>query len=124
MQLTVIQEGKCYAICALAQGSRCEAKNFIDDCKREDSNGHTGLFALLDRIAEIGVPRANEHQFKKVRDNLYEMKTTKVRLFCFFDPAERKVIILTHGWKKGPTREQDQQIARAERLRDNYLAKH
>jgi hypothetical protein len=31
-------------------------------------------------------------------------------------------VILTHGWKKGPVKEQNQEIVRAGKLRDEYLS--
>jgi len=79
------------------------------------------LFALLERIADYGPPR-NPEQFKPLGNGIFEIKAIGARLFCFYDAASHDVIILTHGWKKGPQREQNQQIKRAESLKEAYLS--
>ncbi len=126
----LITKGAHLAIYALVKGTRCEAKEFLDACASDKSSGgFQSLFALLERIAEYGPPK-NPEQFKQLQNGIYEIKAGGIRLFCFFtedriDASNRKILsnelILTHGWKKGPKREQNQQIERAARLRTAFL---
>ena len=78
------------------------------------------MLALLERIAVSGPPN-NTQKFRRVEDNLYEIKVIGDRLFCFFDPHSQRMIIVTHGWKKAHKLEQQREINRAKRDRDAYL---
>ncbi len=63
----------------------------------------------------------HEDNFRRVRDNLYEIKVAEYRLFCFFVIPARKTIIITHGMKKGSRMEQSNQIERAERFKEEFF---
>jgi len=123
LSLQLLLEGDRHTICALTKGSRCEAVDFLDACAKSNPAGFAMLFALLERIADYGPPR-NPEQFKNVGNGIYEIKAIGARLFCFYDEASHAVIILTHGWKKGPPREQNQQIKRALSLKEAYLSQY
>jgi hypothetical protein len=119
--IELIREGKHVAVCALIRGTRSDAKEFLDACEKEGGVAYRSLFARITTLANEGI-RNNTSQYKEVRKNLYELKGVGVRLFGFFDETNRRFFLLTHGWKKGPPKEQTQQIERAEKLRNEYLA--
>jgi hypothetical protein len=115
-------KGSRLTVCMITRGTRCETKDFLDDCEKDARSAYVTLFARIRYLAESGYIR-NEQQFKQVRQNLFEVKESGgARLFGFFDPTNRQFFLLTHGWKKGPAKEQTQQIERAVRMRDAYLA--
>ena len=124
LSLSLYSKGFCNEIYFLQRNKRCETQEFIDQLQLDDIRTYNNLLALLDRIAEFGTPR-NPTQFKKLKlhgdDNLFEIKMRYVRLFCFYHPFFDQFIIITHGWKKGKQKEQNQQIEKTKRLRDQYL---
>ena len=119
--LRLIVRGRWGEIQALVKSDRFELGDFLTSLEESDPATHIRIVKLLDRIAEFGPPR-NPYQFKQVRNNLYEIKSGRARMFGFYHPSVQKFIIITHGWSKGARREQTQQIKRAEHLRDEYIA--
>ena len=67
----------------------------------------------------------NERKFKSVGGGVYEIKVQGIRLYGFKDEIAdlpSKLIIATNGGIKNTKREQNSDIQRAARLRDQYLA--
>ncbi|MFP3904894.1 MAG: type II toxin-antitoxin system RelE/ParE family toxin [Armatimonadota bacterium] len=54
-------------------------------------------------------------------NELFELKAGRLRIMFFYDPLQRRRVILTHGFLKntGPPIEND--IQRAKRLRQSYI---
>ena len=120
LTLELFLNGNMCRLSMLKRPNRCEAGEFIQKYKKDDARYYKKLFALLERIAEHGPLRHNETQFKRIRPNLYEIKSSQARLFCFYE--EDRHLVITHGaLKKGNTRVQDQEIDKAEKLRDEFL---
>lgn len=64
--------------------------------------------------------------FEKLNDHIWEIRTIfngfKYRLFCFWDPTTRAMIVATHGIVKKTQKVPAQEIAKAEAIRKDYLA--
>lgn len=79
------------------------------------------LGALLTETANEGPPN-NEQKFKDLpgTSGLCEFKTSGgLRLLCFWDDGS--LIICTHGYLKGSQKAPKREIARAERLKRDYI---
>jgi len=59
------------------------------------------VFALFNLILQKGPPH-NEHKFRSIGDDIYELKTWRgVRILCFYGgPNLPRSLILTHGFSK------------------------
>jgi phage-related protein len=98
----------------------CETKEFLNEIGKSLPKELTKLIELLSRFSETG-NLFNKEKFKHLEgtDGLYEFKTTKVRLFCFWDKGG--LVICTHGYVKKSQKTERQQLSRAKRLKDQYF---
>ncbi len=66
--------------------------------------------------------------FRKLNKNIWEFKTKyakrQVRLFAFWSPIEKSMIVCTHGIFKRTQKTPLKEILKAQRLRTSYLNKH
>jgi phage-related protein len=78
----------------LDRGGECPFQGFVDGLQRFEK---ARLWRLLDRIADVGIPR-NPELFRYEGRQVYAIKAGPVRVYCFFKPrAPRKTLVLTHG---------------------------
>ncbi len=112
--LTKFLNGNTLDLSFLERDGRCEVKKFIEELKKNDLIAYKTLMRLFIRSAELGVPN-NKTQCRKVRTlpAIYEFKVPHVRVFWFFKSRNPRDVILSHGMRKGTTKEQDKQIAQA-----------
>ena len=77
----------------------CPTLKFCNEIKHSDEAELSKLVRLWDDIAESGPP-SNDEKFKDLTGTggLYEMKTTKLRVLCFWDHGS--LIVCTHGFVK------------------------
>ena len=96
----------------------CPTLQFFEDAKKAFPKSWIDLLAVIDETARNGPPE-NTKRFNYLTDGLYELKSWKLRLICFFD--DDSIIICTHGFFKQqqatPNREKD----RAKKMRTAYL---
>ena len=101
---------------AVGTNGSMPAKEFIDGLVESDQRK---LAALLQTMADRGnVP--NREQFKKVRGPIFEFKKHQTRVFCFRDGH---TWFLTNGYKKKRDRLDPSEVARAERVMGEHLAR-
>ena len=113
-------DGKARAIYAIRCRGRCEFIDFLEKLEREDQGSYDNIIAMLRRIAMYG-PAQNEQQFRKCKDSdVYEIKSGRIRLFCFYAPKSQRLLLISHGWSKGLRKEQNQEIQRAQRIYNDY----
>jgi len=66
--------------------------------------------------------------FKKLNKDIWEFRTKyanrQVRLFAFWSPTERALIVCTHGIYKRTQKTPLKEIEKAQRLRTSYLNFH
>ncbi len=87
---------------------------FLDSLPEADS---AQCYALIKLIGDHGIPH-NKEKFRKESKNIYALKTSNIRIYCFF--AGKKIIILTHGLKKnakGGEKVQRKELELAEKIR-------
>ena len=61
----------------------------------------------------------NQEKFKRLEENLYELKAAQVRLLFFIEG--RSIIIVTNGFLKKAQKTPDAEMRRARTLRALYL---
>ncbi|GEM_PF-6055103 len=110
-------KGDSYEICFLARNDRCESKDFLNKARIENKAAFIAIIAVLERFAERGAPN-NENQFRRVRQNIYEIKVKSFRIFGFFENSGS--FILTNGCKKGVEDVQTRAIQKSESLKNLY----
>ena len=63
--------------------------------------------------------------FKKLNKNIWEFRTKyanrQVRLFAFWSPDEKALVVCTHGIYKRTQKTQLKEIVKAQRMRVSYL---
>ena len=111
-----------YALDLAVEGeSDCPAIDFLTSLKQRSPDSCKELTLLLTIFAKNG-PILDETRSKKLTDKIYELKSSKGdRILYFYDPSERKRIILISGFHKAPTKETQEKIQSADRLWKKYL---
>lgn len=81
---------------------------------------------ILYNIQRVERGEVDEELFEKLNDNIWEFRTIfnkiKYRLLSFWDPTQRAMIIATHGFEKTTQKTPPREIARAEKIRKEYLS--
>jgi len=96
---------------------RCPAGRFLDDELTEDER--TKVDVIFQWLGDHGQLR-NVTKFKKVTGtDLWEIKSGQIRIFCFWSPGSR--LILAFGVRKKTNRHRTKDIARATRMRAEFL---
>ncbi|MBI5289956.1 MAG: type II toxin-antitoxin system RelE/ParE family toxin [Chloroflexi bacterium] len=102
----------------IVRNGRSEVADFIDGLPIRIQQK---LTVLVERIAESQngpFDIRNDQKFKRLEENLYELKADYVRLLCFLHG--NRVIIVTNGFLKKTRRAPSQELARARTLRRLY----
>jgi mRNA-degrading endonuclease RelE of RelBE toxin-antitoxin system len=111
--------GSVFSIAVVVKDGHCTVRDFLE--QEIDSNARNKVLALLNFIVERGTPH-NEEKFRLEGEGIFALKTSEVRLYGFFDG--RKLIVLTHGFKKfgkGGQKVQARERKRAEQIRAELL---
>ena len=113
-------EGPHFTIQALvlADGT-CPAGDFLDTLASSDRRKLDVLFERLGGFGKI----SNTEKFKKIEgsDDIWELKSFQIRLFCFFAPRRR--VMLAFGVRKKRNKHRREDIHRAESYRQQFLAR-
>ena len=94
-------EGKKFTVeVAKRNNGSMPAYDFINKLSKADKAKVT---AIIKRLADTGIIR-NKEKFKSIGNNLYEIKSFQIRIFCCF--AKGRLIILLSGifkktWENG-----------------------
>ncbi len=96
----------------------CPTLKFFEEAKAAFPDSWMDLLNVLDETARSGPPR-NPQKFNSLNNGLYELKSWKLRLICFFD--DESLIICTHGFFKHRQVTPDDEKERAHRMRNAYL---
>jgi len=112
----LIAEGAAFSIHEILRNGRSYVEEFIKTLQ-EDTRDR--LIRLIERLADKGMLR-NDQKFRLEEEGIFAIKQGQVRVYCFFDAG--RVIILTHGTIKKRQKADPEDLKRAKRLRDAYLA--
>lgn len=98
----------------------CPTLSFLNELNRNHKAEVSKLARLFDYIAQNGPPR-NIEKFRKLHsaEEIYEIKTTKVRILCFFDGE--KIIICTHGFIKKSQKTPKNELHKAIQTKNAYF---
>ena len=101
---------------ATAAGDECPAREFIDSLNDADK---TKVAALLTRMANVG-RIASSQKFRKESGEIYAFKSHQIRIACF---RVDKVWFLTHGFIKKVDKWPQAELNRANRIRNEHIAR-
>jgi phage-related protein len=98
----------------------CATLKFCQEIKDKHPGELIKLARLWTDIANNGPPY-NDQKFKDLpgTSGLYEIKTTKLRVTCFWDDGS--LIICTHGFVKKSQRTPKNEIKKAEKAKRDYF---
>ena len=78
----------------------------------------TKVDVIFQRLGDHGRLH-NTTKFKKVSADIWEIKSGQIRIFCFRHPGGH--LILAFGLRKKSNRHKPKDVARATRMRDEFL---
>lgn len=112
--------GEKFSIFSLEKNGKKPISDFLLELEKRDDNSYKTLLRKLKLIADRGIPY-NEEIFKIIKgyDNLYEIKSKQIRIFCFF--YGEKIIITTNYFKKQSNKTPQHEIKKAESIKQEYL---
>lgn len=98
---------------------------FLKDLEKSNPPAVKQLQNAMNSIASEKFYR-NTTKFKPVGDGIFEIKTKSgIRLYTFFTEIEGidkpQLVLATNGGIKNTAKEQDRDIERAERIRDQFM---
>ncbi len=105
-------------VCAVT-GSRCPARDYLQDLRDADCSELRRFLVLFERIAEHGVIR-NKTQFRKLEGGIWEFKRGDHRMLCFQDG---RAYVLTHGFRKKRQKCPRREIEKAQRIMSKDMAR-
>ena len=120
MDLVELSRGDCFTICALADSGAEESlvEQFLASLPKP---ARRKLFGLIERVAAYGLPfNPEKSRALKGSGGIFEFKSKPYRIFYFFSGERR--LVLTHGFTKYTDRTPPEEIERALRLRERFLA--
>lgn len=117
--MTLIEEfvGAEHRICTWAEGQRNPTRSFLESLPKPELRK---VVALLQRAADHGLPLHNRQKCRQLAGyrNLYEFKSSQVRLL-FFITSDQDVV-LANGFLKKRGATPRQEIDRAVRIRSMW----
>lgn len=120
----LIKKGEGAIIRALADTNggteKCGTLEFVKDMGRTMPQELSKLVRLWADTAQKGPPK-NIEKFKALKgtDGLYEFKTSKLRVLCFWD--EGSFIVCTHGFVKKSQKTPKKHIDKAKQRQKDYF---
>jgi len=117
ISLDLLHRGERLAVYAILENGRCELMEFLEELNRQNHVVYAKWMRLLQRFADL--PIHNEEKSRHLRDGIFELKSSELRVFYFYAPNTRSAIICTHAFIKKKQRDQHQ-IQRALQLRARF----
>ena len=114
----VILGAKCKIYALQTCGDKCLTEDFLAEQRTAMSAEVDKLMRLLQYTAQNG-PLRNEEKCKPLGNDIYEFKTTNLRLAWFWDAGY--VIVCLHGWVKKSQKTPPGEIDRAVIARTKYF---
>ncbi|OQB39288.1 MAG: hypothetical protein BWY09_01152 [Candidatus Hydrogenedentes bacterium ADurb.Bin179] len=113
-----------HCVQALARDETSRVVADLDDLKKRHLSDYKKIMKVIKIVAEN--ERVNNENYVKQGDthkDVYEMRGGQARLFFFYTPDRKKIVVCTnYYWKaKDSKTEQDAAFERSERLRVEYL---
>lgn len=121
MKLLIVEKG-VNEVCDIIENDESVALGFLSNAAPNMQAAAKGFRALFRRYAEAGRRNLNTDLFHEVdnKNGIWEFVRGQLRVFCFMDDG--RLLILTHGTVKKTKKVDRQEVARAVRQKDVYLA--
>jgi hypothetical protein len=100
-------------------GGEWPAFEYLRQLNTDDPKCHDNLIALLDRVANHGLPLSNDRKCKHLDDGIYELKSSRGHRLLLF--GLHQDWYLTQGCPKMSTRAFQAEIKRAKNIRTEHL---
>lgn len=113
-----------WEVLAVADDSGKSVRDELENADPSDTGAERMLATLEMDVPLNGPPFRNRTKCRDLGDEIYEFKEAGRRVLWFYDagePVRRRRIICTHGSLKVSKKEFQPEIARARRLRKEYL---
>lgn len=120
MRVRRLLQGQSFTIYAAcnARGD-CELIEFLDGLGANLQDDADHMLELLERVSITGPPR-NSGICHQIQGDIYEFIKRRLRVLWFYD--EGRVIVCTHGFMKDTQKTPKAEIAKADRIREQYFA--
>jgi hypothetical protein len=121
MRLVLVHD-KRWRVAALAEPAAIPALDFLMEAPADFRGSAKGMWALFDRYAEGGRQKLTAELFHEAsrNDEIWEFIKGRLRVYCFIDDGA--LVLLTHGAIKKTRKADGSEVARAVRLRNEYVA--
>ena len=126
MDIVMLQEGQ-YRVAALTEKDRSgisiPALDFLESQSRSGDKAADGFRSLFELYSERGRQGVTADQFHEVdsKHNIWRFRKGRLRIYCFRDPDERSLILLTQGALKKSQRTDKADVQGAVRMKERYL---
>lgn len=121
MKLLIVEKG-VNEVCDIVENEESAALRFLSSAAPDMQGMAKGFRALFRRYAEAGRGKLTTELFHEVdnENGIWEFVRGRLRIFCFMDSG--RLLILTHGTVKKTKKVDRQEVARAIRCKESYLA--
>jgi len=120
-------EKKQYSIAVLGINvsgkTECEVLNYMDTAKAGSSSLMESLASIFERYALQGRHGVTKNMFHGANSDhdIWQFRKGNHRIFCFRDPDEKSLVLLTHGNIKSGKKANKTDVLRAIEMRKVYL---
>ncbi len=117
-----------YTVIALIEdgngGDECRVLDFLTDASSQYSGSVKGLKVLFQRYGQLGRNGLTTELFHEVSKNeqIWEFIKGDLRVFCFKDPHDGSVVVLSHAIIKKGRKTKESDVTKAKSARNVYLA--
>ena len=95
----LLKKGRNLTFFIYCSENQNRVQDFFQSLKQKRSIEYQKLVSLIDKSSENRILLIkNPEKFKKIEDNLYEIKSHQVRIWCYMDKDEN--IVLIDGYLK------------------------
>lgn len=121
--LSTIHVGNRRRVVTLGINGRNLAQRFLEKLSHDDSRKMDFLTARIKSVSDYETYE-NDRTFNHLGEGLYEFKRPGIRLYAFYHEIEGvdHLIICTNGGTKNKKKEQNSDIAKANRIKYKYFA--
>ena len=124
MDIVILEQG-AYSVAALGgRKGGCPTIDFLASQAQGGNKAADGFRSLFEQYAREGRNGITAEQFHEAdtSEGIWRFAKGKLRVYCFKDPDEKSLVLLTHGALKASQKTRKGDIQRAVGLRDKYLA--
>ena len=97
-------------------------QQFRDEVQKSGDKKTLGIVnATITKLREVGLDLLSTNMMDNIEDGIYELRTGRYRIFCFFHAPHNRFVLL-NGFRKATRRTPESEKAHARSLVDEYLS--